>query len=175
MSASEEAEEHVHHAQQPFDKFVAGTMAIIAALLAIVSVLGLHFISEKLLNQQFNSDQWAFYQAKNIRRYSAQVARDLLTQAKAAPEVTDKYAKDVARYDKDMQEIQEKAKEYEKERDIDSRRAYRFHMGEVFLEVAIVLSSLAILTKRRFWYVAGTVSALIGLVVAATGFVYPPV
>jgi len=170
MSASEEAEEHVHQAREPFDKFVAGTMAIIAALLAIVSVLGLHFISEKLLNQQFNSDQWSFYQAKNIRRYSAQIARDLLMQAKAGPEVTDKYAKDVARYDKDMREIQEKAKEYEKERDIDSQRADRFHVGEVFLEVAIVLSSLAILTKRKFWYIAGISSAITGLAAAATAF-----
>jgi hypothetical protein len=171
MSASEEAGEHVHHAQEPFDKFVAGTMAIIAALLAIVSVLGLHFISEKLLNQQLNSDQWAFYQAKNIRRYSAQVAADLLIQAKAGPELTGKYAKDIARYDKDMEGIQEKAKEYEKERDIDSRRAERLHIGEVFLEVAIVLSSLAILTKRKVWYAAGTVSAVVGVIVAAIAFV----
>ncbi len=170
MSASEEAEEHVHHAQQPFDKFVAGTMAIIAALLAIVSVLGLHFISEQLLNQQKNSDQWAFYQAKNIRRYSAQVARDLLLQAKAGPDLIGKYAKDIARYDKDMQDIQEKAKEFEKERDIDSRRADRFHVGEVFLEVAIVLSSLAILTKRKSWYIAGIASAITGLAAAATAF-----
>jgi hypothetical protein len=146
-------------------------MAIIAALLAIVSVLGLHFISEKLLNQQLNSDQWAFYQAKNIRRYSAQVAADLLIQAKAGPELTGKYAKDIARYDKDMEGIQEKAKEYEKERDIDSRRAERLHIGEVFLEVAIVLSSLAILTKRKVWYAAGTVSAVVGVIVAAIAFV----
>jgi hypothetical protein len=170
MSAVEEAGEHVHHAQEPFDKFVAGTMAIIAALLAMVSVLGLHFVSEKLLNQQLNSDQWSYYQAKNIRRYSAQVARDLLDQAKAGPEVTAKYANDIARYDKDMEGIQERAKEYEKERDIDSRRAERFHIGEVFLEVAIVLSSLTILTKRRFWYVAGIASAIIGIAAAAIAF-----
>ncbi len=171
MSASEEAGEHVHHAQEPFDKLVAGTMAIIAALLAIVSVLGLHFISEKLLNQQKNSDQWAFYQAKNIRRYSAQIAGDLLAQAKAGPEVTAKYAKDIARYDKDMEGIQEKAKEYETEGDVDSRRAERFHVGEVFLEVSIVLSSLAILSKRKLWYFAGIASAIVGLAVAATAFV----
>jgi len=171
MSASEEAGEHVHHAQEPFDKFVAGTMAIVAAVLAMVSVLGLHFISEKLLNQQLNSDQWAFYQAKNIRRYSAQVATDLLLQAKAGPEVTAKYAKDIARYDKDMEGIQEKAKEYEKERDVDSRKAEWFHIGEVFLEISIVLSSLAILTKRKFWYVVGIVSAITGIITAASAFV----
>jgi hypothetical protein len=171
MSASEEADEHVHHAQQPFDKFVAGTMAIIAALLAIVSVLGLHFISEKLLNQQKSSDQWSYYQAKNIRRYSAQAARDLLAQMNAKPDVTGRYAKDIARYDEDMKEITKDAKEFEKERDVDSRKAEWFHIGEVFLEVSIVLSSLAILTKRKFWYFAGIASAITGIVAAASAFV----
>jgi hypothetical protein len=171
MAGPDEIEEHVHKARDPFDKIVAGTMAIIAALLAMVSVLGLHFISEKLLNQQLASDQWAYYQAKNIRHYSAQVARDLLAQAKAAPDLTGAYAKDMVRYGKDMKEIQTKAKEYEDERDIDSRRAERLHIGEVFLEVAIVLSSLAILTKRKFWYAAGSVSAVVGVIVAAIAFV----
>jgi hypothetical protein len=171
MAGPDEIEEHVHKATEPFDKIVAGTMAIIAAVLAMVSVLALHFISEKLLNQQLASDQWAYYQAKNIRHYAAQVARDLLAQAKAAPDVTGTYAKDMVRYDRDMKEIQTKANEYENERDTDSQRAERLHIGEVFLEVAIVLSSLAILTKRKFWYAAGTVSAAVGVIVAVSAFV----
>jgi len=171
MAGPDEIDEHIHHAREPFDKFVAGTMAIIAALLAIVSVLGLHFVSEKLLNQQLNSDQWSYYQAKNIRRYAAQVARDLLTQANAGSEMIGRYTKDIARYDEDMKTIQEKAREYEKERDVDSRRAEFFHIGEVFLEVGIVLSSLAILTKRKLWYSAGIGSAIVGVLAAASAFV----
>ena len=77
MAEHEEIEEHIHHAQQPFDKVVAGSMAFIAALLAIVSVLGQHYNTEVLLDQQQASDQWAFFQAKNIRHYSAQVGLDL--------------------------------------------------------------------------------------------------
>ncbi len=171
MAGPDEIDEHVHHARDPFDKVVAGTMAIIAALLAIVSVLGLHFISEKLLNQQFNSDQWSYYQAKNIRRYMAQVARDLLTQTNAGSEMIGRYTKDIARYDDDMKTIQEKAREYEKERDVDGRKAESFHIGEVFLEVGIVLSSLAILTKRKLWYSAGIGSAVVGVLAAASAFV----
>ncbi len=75
MPAEQEVEEHIHHAHDPFDKTVAGTMAMIAALLAVVSVLGQHYNTEKLLNQQLISDQWAYYQAKDIRRYTAQVAQ----------------------------------------------------------------------------------------------------
>ena len=52
-----------------------------------------------------------------------------------------------------------------------TRRAERLHFGEVFLEIAIVLSSLAILTKRKLWYIAGSVSAVGGLILAATAFV----
>jgi hypothetical protein len=168
MPAHEEVEEHLHHAQDPFDKTVAGSMAAIAALLAIVSVLGQHFNTEKILNQQLASDEWAFYQAKDIRHYVAQAAADNLVQMKANPELVSKYAQDSDRYKKQGTEIQERARDYLKERDLTGKRADRFHFGEVFLEVAIVLSSLSILTKRRPLFVAGVASALGGIVIAVT-------
>jgi hypothetical protein len=170
MPGHEEVEEHVHHAQNPFDKTVAGCMAIIAALLAIVSVLGQHFNTEKLLNQQLASDQWAFYQAKDIRHYVAQVAEDTFTQVKVDPQLAAKYLQDSNRYKNQTAQIQEKARDFEKERDITGKRADRFHFGEVFLEVAIVLLSLAILTKRQPLFVGGVGSALVGVVVAATAY-----
>ncbi len=170
MSENEEIEEHVHHAKEPFDKLVAGSMAIIAALLAIVSVLGQHFNTEMLLSQQKSSDEWAFYQAKNIRRYSAQVGQDVLAQLKAPADAVGRYAKDGARYDKEMKELQLQARDYEKERDEADTKAKSFHIGEVFLEVAIVLSSLAILTKRKAMYFGGAALAAIGVVYASLAF-----
>ncbi|MFL6352406.1 MAG: DUF4337 domain-containing protein [Bryobacteraceae bacterium] len=168
MAVNEEVEEHVQHAHDPFDKTVAGTMAIIAALLAVVSVLGQHFQAEELLSQQRASDQWAFYQAKDIRRYTAQVAEDTLAQMKGAAAPINKYAQDEKRYDKQRGEIQEQAREFEKERDKSAHEAVRFHVGEVFLEVAIVFSSLSILMKQRALFVAGTVAALVGVVISLT-------
>jgi hypothetical protein len=76
--AVDELEEHVHRAQEPFDKMVAATMAIIAAVLAIVSVLGQHFIAEQLLMQGKANDQWSYYEAKYIRRFTAEDNRDIL-------------------------------------------------------------------------------------------------
>src|SRR5881227_977381 len=49
MSANEELHEQMHGARDPFERTVAASMAIIAALLAIVSVLGQHFNTEELL------------------------------------------------------------------------------------------------------------------------------
>jgi hypothetical protein len=170
MPEHEEVEEHLHHAKEPFDKLVAGTMAIVAALLAVVSVLGQHYNTEKLLSQQKSSDQWAFYQAKNIRRYSAQVAVDSLSQMKADPALIGKYAKDVEKYDKQMEDIQKDAKELESESAKSGGQAERFHIGEVFLEIGIVLSSLAILTKRKVFFIGGGVSSAIGVVLAVTAY-----
>src|SRR6266446_2026179 len=98
MSTAEELQEHAEHAQGPFDKRVAASMAIIAALLAVVSVLGHITTTEELLSQQKASDQWAYYQAKSIRRYESEIARDLLAQAGGAK--TQDYGKNVARYTK---------------------------------------------------------------------------
>jgi hypothetical protein len=171
MSAHEELEEHVHHARDVYEKTVAGCMAIIAAMLAIVSVLGQHFNTEQLLNQQKASDQWAYYQAKDIRRYTAQLGQDLFASSKADRQPLTRYREDSTKYRKQADEIQERARELEHERDRDGGRANRFHFGEVFLEVAIVLSSLSILTRRRVLFYGGIGSALVGVACAATAFV----
>lgn len=170
MSAEEEVEEHVHHASNPFDKVVAATMAIMAALLAVTSVLGQHFNTEEILMQQQASDQWAFSQAKDIRRYSAQITGDMLAVMKAEPALAARYAQDSSRYKKQHDDIQEKARDLEKERDRSSSRANRFHIGEVFLESAIVLSSLSILTKMKPLFFGGIGAALAGIVIAVTAW-----
>ena len=92
MSTNEELEEHAHHAKEPFDRKVAVTMAIIAAVLATVSVGAHIFANEELLLQQQASDQWAYYQAKSARRYASDVARDTLKAMQSA-EVSEKYSK----------------------------------------------------------------------------------
>jgi hypothetical protein len=170
MAAHEEVEEHVHHAQEPFDKIVAGTMAIIAAVLAFVSVLGSHFNTEKIVDQQLASDQWAYYQAKDIRRYVAQVTQDSLAQLKPGSTAGEKYADDANRYKTQAADIQQKAREFEKERDRAGDKAERFHVGEVFLEVALVLASLAILSKKRLLYLFGVLAALTGAALASTAY-----
>jgi hypothetical protein len=170
MSVHEEVEEHIHHAQGGFDKLVAACMAFIAAVLAVVSLCGQHFNTEKLLAQQKASDMWAYYQAKDIRRYSAMMAQDLFTTYKS-PELAKKYAQDSARYNKQNTEIQAKARDLEKERDTMGEEADSFHFGEVFLEVAIVLSSLAILMKRRAFFYGGLGSTLVGVIISVAGWI----
>jgi Domain of unknown function (DUF4337) len=153
---------------------VSVTMAIIAVLVAVVSLMGHRSHTEEVLMQARATDQWSYYQAKNIRRHNYEMAVDLLALGEfrdkaAADKVLGKYKEGAARENKEQAEIEEQAKDLEKESAGASRKADRFDLGEVFLEIALVISSLALLTRNRnFWYI-GIVSAIAGVAVAVTG------
>ena len=172
MSEAEELQEHAEHAKDPFDKMVAATMAILAAGLAIVSVLGHLATTEEILNQQKASDQWAYYQAKSIRRYESDIALDMFAAANAVKSA--EYDKNASRYTKEGEEIQKEATALENESHFKGRQAVRFEMAEVFLEVGIVFASLAILSKMRpVWWMSILLGAG-GVVVALTSLGVTP-
>jgi hypothetical protein len=168
MSVEDELKEHAEHARAPFEKRVAATMAIIAAALAVVSVMGHLFTTEELVNQQRASDQWSFFQGKKNREYQSEIAKDLLTAAKS--DRAAEYAANLERFKKDTEQIQEKAKEFETDSHLKGKQALRFHFGEIFLEIAIVFASLAILTKRPILWWTAIISGAIGAAIALTVF-----
>lgn len=166
----DELKENAEKAHDPFDRRVGASMAMIAAVLAVVAVYGHITTTEELLMQQRASDQWAFYQAKALRRYQSDTTSDVLgaLPGETAAAMARKYAGNVERYEKEGEEIQEKAREYERESRVSGQRALRLHMGEIFLEIAIVFASLAILTKRGLLWGTSLGSAGIGALIAAT-------
>lgn len=174
MATAEELQEELEKVKEPFDKKVAATMAILAAFLAVVSVLGHIMTTEELLAQQKASDQWSYYQAKSIRRYESEVARDLFAGMELNNQSA-QYQKNSEKYRKDDEDIQKEAQGLERESRLRGRQALGFHFGEVFLEFSIVLASLAILTKRGVLWSASIVSGAIGIVLSATIFWAPSV
>src|SRR5438270_6815383 len=129
MEATEELQEHAEHARAPFDKRVAATMAMIAAALAVVSVLGHIETTEELLLQQKSSDQWAFYQAKSIRRYESEIARDVLgsINGASAPKLVQQYTANTDRYRKESDEISKEATALQDESHLRGHQALRLH------------------------------------------------
>ncbi|PYU35240.1 MAG: DUF4337 domain-containing protein [Acidobacteria bacterium] len=174
----EEVHELQEHAEQgQHDSALAPaslTMAILAVLVAAASLLGHRAHTEELLLQTQATDKWAYYQAKNIRRHNYELFLDLLSTSSApvterAAEVKRKYQREIERYDEDKKEIKNQAEEVEKERDLQRRKADRFDLGEGFLEVALVITSITLLTRRRvFWYL-GIVIGLAGVAVTLSG------
>jgi hypothetical protein len=96
----------------------------------------------------------------------------VLAQSHATDTLVSHYQQDSARYKNDQANISEKAKKLEEERDVSAGKAHKFHFGEVFLEVAIVLLSLSILTKRRPLALIGIASAVFGVAWASTGLLH---
>src|SRR5579863_665905 len=154
---------------------VSVTISTLAVLVAAVTLLGHRAHTEELLLQSQATDQWAYYQAKNIRLHEVQGVADMLSalapadkeKAEAAQE---KYKKEVVRYEGDKEDISEKAKDLEKERDLVSKRADRFDGGEGLIEVGLVICSMTLLTKRRFYWFAGMLIGAGGVVFGLTAF-----
>lgn len=171
MSVDEELHENAEHAKEPFDKMVAVTMAIIAALLAVDGVMAHLLTTEELLLQSKASDQWSYYQAKSIRRYNSEIAADVARGFhEEAADLVLKYKGNIEKYKKEADEVSDKAKEFEAESRMKGDQAHRLDYGEVFLELGIVLASLAILAKRSFFWYASIGSALIGTAIALSMF-----
>jgi hypothetical protein len=153
---------------------VSLTISILAVLVAGATLLGHRAHTEELLLQSRATDQWSYYQAKNIRFHEVQGIADLLGALAPADKqkteaLREKYLKEMERYEADKEDISEKAKEYETERDSISRRADRFDGGEALLEVGLVICSITLLTRRRLFWLTGVLIGAVGVATALTG------
>lgn len=181
MEANEaqELQEHAEHgAHESALRPVAFTMSVLAVLVAITTVLGHRTHTEAVLNQNRATDQWNEYQAKKIRSYNTSLASDLLSvettadKTKAA-KIAKAYADHQAKWDKDLNEQAEKAKELEKEVGKAEKRAGRFDLGEALLEIGLVVTSVTLLTRSRIYWYFGIVFAVAGVGSAITAFFVP--
>jgi hypothetical protein len=172
---SELQENAEHGRENPSLAPISVTMAILAVFVAVVSLMGHRSHTEELLMQNRATDQWAYYQAKNIRRHNYEMSLDLMGLVEfkdkdQAAKIREKYQKEVDRYTKEQADVEEHAKDDEAESARAQRKTDRFDLGEVFLEIALVISSLALLSRKLiFWYL-GLTSGVAGLVIAVTGY-----
>jgi len=177
MSADErnEPQEHAAHAKHdPTLAPVSLTMAILAVLVAVVSLMGHRAHTEEVILQAKASDQWAFFQAKNIRGHEDKLFASLTaiatsSQSDALAKVREEYLQESEKYKEDQKDIESEARKLEQEVGIERKRADRYDLGEVFLEIGLVVTSIMLLSGRRvFWYL-GLVMGALGMVVAVTG------
>lgn len=125
--------------------------------------------------QAQSSDQWAYYQAKNVRRHIDEFFVDLtsvetIKDAAALAKLREKYSGEATRYQEEQKEIENKAREMEAGVGHERNRADRFDLAEVFLEVGLVITSITLLSGRRiFWYL-GILLGVLGIVIAGTAF-----
>ena len=170
-------------------------IAVLAAVLAIGGLGGGNATDDMVGENIHASDAWAFYQAKNARQTMYEIAVDDLEARLAAPGVDaatratperrlERYRATIARYDSEpdraapndptrgdgLRQIRARAQAHEAARDVASARDNNFDLAEVFLQLALVLGSVAILALNRptFWLSVGL--GVVGTALTLNGF-----
>lgn len=136
-------------------------IVFLAAILAINTMIGGQNSSKIMNNTIAANNQWAWYQAKNVR----QVLYETASVESKVPENKSKFEAEAKRMEADKKEIMEKAKALEAERELARTKSPWFTWGGSFLQIAIVLLTASILavSMPMFW---------ISLVVGAVGSVF---
>jgi hypothetical protein len=162
-------------------------LAVTTVLLAVCATLSSfkleHFSVESVLKQVMASDQWAFYQAKGTKGYLYELQKEKLelelkTIEKTASadlaqdyrEKIESYGRQAKRYDKEKEDIMKEAKHLEKERDEAHERRELFGKSIIFLQMGILLCSIAALMKRKSLWGLGSLVGIFGIAYFAYGF-----
>ncbi len=154
--------------------WVAIFTAILATIGAIVSYQGghtqneaLYFKNEAVLKKADASNQWAYYQAKGTKQNLAELAEGLATD----PEKRARYGEEVKRYKAEKEEIRKKAEEFERlsvAADQKSQESLHPHeklaQSMTFIQVAISLAAIFVLTRRRWMLGLAGVAAGAGVI-----------
>jgi uncharacterized protein DUF4337 len=159
-----------------WNKYLAITTAILAVLAAIASLLAGSYANEALLqkndavlNQSKASDQWNYYQAKGIKKN--------LAEAFYEQNKTEILKSEIKKYDIEQKDIQKQALLYEqkvKEANDNAETLFEKHHQEAlavtFFQIAIALSAMSALLKRKSFWLFSIGLAFIGILFFILGF-----
>jgi hypothetical protein len=154
-------------------RHISLAISVLAVLVAMVTVLGHRTHTEAVLMQTRAADQWNLYQAKKIRQGQIGVASDLLSLQPSSNDAAvqkklGEYKSHLAKWNDDLADEQRKAEDLEHEVNLAERRADRYDLGEALLQIAVVLSSITLLTRQRTYFLLGLALGAGGLLIAAS-------
>ena len=171
-----------------FKQRAAVMIAAFAMVLAICGLGGSNAGKEASLNNVLASNYFSFYQAKNLRQAALGLAvdeaelvwlTDPATPEAAKQAIRDKverYKATIARYESEpdtregKKELMVRAKEHEDKRDLALKQDPYFDYAEALLQIAIVLTSVAIVANFAWLAYLGGVIGLVGLLLTINGF-----
>ncbi|MBI2306151.1 MAG: DUF4337 domain-containing protein [Rhodocyclales bacterium] len=174
--------EHVsHHGGDTFTSRVAVLTAVLSTVGAIFGYLGGHaqnaallYKNEAAIQKTSASNQWNYYQAKSNKQNLAELSVTL-----TAGEAQEKFRQAVERYRKEKDEIKVDAEKLEaaaKAADQKSEAEMHVHerwaLATTLLQIAIALSAITLLTRKR-WLLGAVVAASgLGIAVGAMGYLH---
>jgi hypothetical protein len=190
MSAHESIEhaEHAGHAASE-NKKIALLISVIALCLALSEMLGKGAQTESLSKNVEAANNWAFFQAKTIRRTVVQTAAEQgrLTLGSVTDDATraalqkqiDEWQKNAARYrsepetNEGSEQLAARAKHAEEERDLAGAKYHHYEFASAAFQIAIVLASATIITGiLALAWISGALT-LVGIAMTLLGLFSP--
>lgn len=161
---------------------VAVTTIVFAVCATLSTFKGGQHSTRAVLSQSKATNQWAYYQAKDLKEYLHELQKDGLdlallnagkadgAYAKAVAEKAQAYSAKIAKYEAQKEEIKKQAEAYDAAIAEAQAHSGAFGMAIIFLQIAILLSSVAALMKLKAVWLGGMAVGGIGLVFFANGF-----
>ena len=165
-------------------KGIAITTTILAVVAAIGSSRSSFFVARAQLLTALEGSQWGYYQAKSIKSYIYEMRAEnfeiqvaSLMKEKGNEQLIseyngkiDEYKKNVKKYEDEKTVISKTAIDFQNERDECKKHSAKFGIGVIFLQISILLSSIATLSKKKFVWICGLVLGVIGIFYFIDGF-----
>jgi hypothetical protein len=177
----EELKEGAEHAHNKGEKSIGLTMAITAVLLAVATLLGHRAHTEEVVLQGDRNTQWVNFDTKRMQRTLHEDSADLAALLPNGDKLAEKFkekakleregepAKNGAPAKDGTEQVREKAEELDKEMKMMLKRADFFDASELFLEISIVLCSIALLAEMKLFWKFSFISTAIGIALMLWG------
>jgi hypothetical protein len=154
-------------------KRISLAISVLAVLVAMVTVLGHRTHTEAMLSQTRAADKWNQYQAQKIRQGQVSATSDLLSLQPSSNDLAvqhklGEYKAHMEKWNEELAVEQREAEAMEVEVKHAEARADRYDLGEALLQIAVVLSSITLLTRQRAYFAMGLALGLAGLLTAAS-------
>jgi len=151
--------------------WVALSSALLAVIAAVAALLAGHHANEALLEQIQSSDRWSYYQAKGIKAAVLSSKMQLLQEL--GKKIPDEDREKQSQYKDDQEEISKEAKEKEEVSRHHMLTHSSFATAVTFFQVAIAVSAISVLVRRRRFWLVSLVFGAFGLGYFILGFMGP--
>jgi hypothetical protein len=170
--------------KEPWLNWLALSTVIFAVCATLSTFKAGGYSTRSVMSQSKASSQWSYYQSKSIKGYLHELQKEkleleaaALRGGKGSKEAIAAYDKAIAsyggsveRYEKEKKEIEAGARALEAARDDASLHSGIFGRAVIFLQIAILLSSIAALLKKKPVWLLSLAAGAVGLVYFADGF-----
>lgn len=154
-------------------KWVALSTTLLAVAAAFSTLKGGSFSTQTQLATVSASNKWSYFQSKSLKQTARETEREIITVVAAGaanPEAkavalasVAKIEKEIKRYDEEKAAIKLEAETLDAKASYNQARGGNFGMAVMFLQIAIMLSAIAALMKKKSFWLIGLVTGAVGV------------